>query len=89
MTTTFERSKIFIGKTKGDEHMQKLTPKAIRINMGLSRTEMVYELNKHGVTITERMLTDRENGVVDWSALEIIGIMDIAKIDDYHVIDLA
>ena len=69
--------------------MQKLTPKAIRINMGLSRTEMVYELNKHGVTITERMLTDRENGVVDWSALEIIGIMGIAKIDDYHVIDLA
>lgn len=69
------------------EMENRMTPKAIRINMGLTREEMAEKLN-HYVKMTKRMYICRENGINEWSGLEIIALAKVAGISDVRTIRL-
>lgn len=68
--------------------MLKLTPKAIRVNMGITRKEMVEKITALGVPMSERKLQDREQGKAQWTGTELIALMTIAGIDDINVINI-
>lgn len=68
--------------------MAKLTPKAIRVNLNLSREEMAEKFDALGCPMTARKLQERENKNTKWSGLEIMALMTIAKIDDINSIDI-
>ena len=55
--------------------MEKLSVKAIRINIGMSQEEMA---NRLGISI--RTYCDKENGKNKWLWEEILQICNIAKI---------
>jgi len=66
----------------------KLTPKAIRINMGITQKEMAEKIKALGVPMSERKLQEREQGNCKWTGTEIIALMTIAGIDDINVINI-
>lgn len=68
--------------------MVKMTPKAIRINMGITQKEMAEKITALGVPMSERKLQEREQGNAKWTGTEIIALMTIAGIDDINVINI-
>lgn len=68
--------------------MVKITPKAIRINMGITQKEMAEKITALGVPMSERKLQEREQGNSKWTGTEIIALMTIAGIDDINVINI-
>ena len=69
--------------------MKKMTPKAIRINLGLSAEELAKEIQKiTNEPFNARKIQDRESGRTKWTATEILALAKIAKIDDIELIDI-
>ncbi len=65
----------------------RLTPKAIRTNMGYSQSQMASEINKY-VPMDERKYKERENKISKWTGLEIIAFAKVANISDIRIIKL-
>lgn len=68
--------------------MKDITLKAKRESIGLSRESVAETLTDMGIPMTVRMLQDRENGVSNIKAEELVALCKIYDIDNVEDIKL-